>query len=64
MADELTPEPGKLIDYPARCAAHRAAGNIYGRLLEAEAAYIREVERLSVERARLESALEILDENL
>ncbi len=41
--------------------AHRAAGNVYGKLLNAEDAYVREAERLSVERARLERALEILE---
>ena len=51
-----------LPDYAARAARHRAAGGVYGRLLDAEAAYVQALERLGVERRRLEQALEAIDE--
>jgi hypothetical protein len=48
-------------DFAARCARHRAAGNVYGRLLDAQARYITALQPLDIERARLEKALEIID---
>ena len=50
-----------LPDYAARSARHRAAGGVYGRLLDAEAAYVTALERLGVERQRLERALAVLE---
>ena len=50
-----------LPDYAARAARHRAAGNVYGRLLDAEAAYVQALERLGVERTRLEQALAAIE---
>ena len=49
-----------LPDFAARAAAHRAAGNVYGQLLNAEAEYTTALSRLGAERARLERALEAL----
>lgn len=49
-------------DYKLRCDIARREGNVYGKLLDAHAAFVAEVERLSVERARLEKALEVLNE--
>lgn len=49
-----------LPDYAERCDAHRAAGNVYGQLLDAEARYERELAALGEERARLERAEMIL----
>lgn len=48
-------------DYARRCARHRAAGNVYGVLLDAQAAYELALAPLGVERARLEKALEVLE---
>lgn len=50
-----------LEDYADRCAKHRRAGNIYGQLLDAHAAMLAQLAPLSIERARLEKALEILE---
>jgi hypothetical protein len=50
-----------LPDYAARCARHRAAGNVYGKLLDAHAAYELALEPLNVERKRLDKALRILE---
>lgn len=52
----------RLPDYAARCARHRAAGNVYGQLLVAHAAYEHALAPLSIERDRLERALQILGE--
>jgi len=49
-------------DFAAKAARHRAAGNVYGRLLDAEAASVATCERLGAERARLEKALDVLRE--
>jgi hypothetical protein len=49
-------------DFAARCARHRAAGNVYGKLLDAHAAYELALEPLNVERKRLEKALIFLNE--
>jgi hypothetical protein len=49
-------------DFAARCARHRAAGNVYGKLLDAHAAYELALEPLDVERKRLEKALAILED--
>lgn len=48
-------------DFAARCARHRAAGNVYGRLLDAQANYEAGLQPLDIERARLERALNVLD---
>lgn len=48
-------------DFPAKAAYHRAHRNVYGRLLDAEAAYVATCDRLGAERARLERALDVLD---
>lgn len=50
-----------LPDYAERAARHRAAGNIYGQLLAAHAAYEQALAPLSVERDRLERALSVLE---
>lgn len=50
-----------LDDYAARCTKHRATGNIYGQLLDAHAAMLAQLAPLSIERARLEKALEVLE---
>lgn len=47
-------------DYAARCARHRAAGNVYGQLLDAQATYERQVQALEAERGRLERAWEVV----
>lgn len=51
-----------LPDYAARCARHRAAGNVYGVLLDAEKAYEDAQAPLDSERRRLEKALEVIDQ--
>lgn len=48
-------------DFVAKAATHRKAGNVYGRLLEAEAEMRRACEPLGVERSRLERAVALLD---
>lgn len=48
-------------DFGSRCAAHRDAGNVYGQLLDAHAAYEAALQPLNIERARLEKALEVID---
>lgn len=50
-----------LSDYAARCAKHRAAGNVYGKLLDAHAAYELALQPLDAERKRLEKAMEVID---
>lgn len=50
-----------LPDYAERCARHRAAGNIYGQLLDRLADRDRTLAQLGAERARLERALECLE---
>lgn len=50
-----------LSDYAERCARHRAARNVYGLLLDAQAAYEQALAPLVAERARLEKALAILE---
>lgn len=49
-----------LSDYAARCARHRASGNVYGVLLDARAAYETALAPLAAERDRLERALAML----
>ena len=49
-------------DYAARCARHRAAGNVYGQLLDAHDAYERQVAALEAERVRLEAAWKVVRE--
>lgn len=48
-------------DYAARCERHRAAHNVYGLLLDAQAAYEAALQPLAAERERLETALAILE---
>jgi hypothetical protein len=48
-------------DFPAKCARHRAAGNIYAQLLDAHAAMLAGLAPLASERARLEKALSVLE---
>lgn len=50
-----------LEDYADRCTRHRASRNTYGQLLDAHAAMLAQLAPLSIERARLERALSILD---
>lgn len=50
-----------LPDYAARCARHRAAGNVYGVLLQARDDYELALQPLDSERRRLERALQILE---
>lgn len=50
-----------LSDYATRCARHRAAHNVYGVLLDAQAAYETALAPLAAERARLERALAVLE---
>lgn len=50
-----------LPDYAARCARHRAAGNVYGKLLQARDDYEDALKPLDVERRRLEKALKVLE---
>lgn len=50
-----------LPDYAARCARHRAAGNVYGVLLQAQDDYEDALKPLDAERRRLERALEVLE---
>lgn len=45
-----------------KCAEHVAKGNIYGQLVVAEETMLHDLEPLGIERARLESALALLDE--
>lgn len=45
-----------LPDFETRCEAHRKAGNVYGQLLDAHAAYEAALTQLGAERARLEEA--------
>lgn len=47
-------------DYAAKCAAHRASGNIYGKLLDAHDAMLAAMQPLDLERARLDRALKVL----
>lgn len=49
--------------FDAKADAHRKAGNVYGRLLDAEAQYAQAVERLADERARLERVLEEIEQD-
>lgn len=50
-----------LPDYADRCARHRAAGNVYGKLLQALDDYEDALKPLDSERRRLEKALEALE---
>lgn len=47
-------------NFAQRCAKHRADGTIYGKLLDAEAAYYAALQPLDIERTRLENALEVI----
>jgi hypothetical protein len=47
--------------FAARCAKHRAAQDIYGQLLDAQAAWEMALAPLNVERRRLEKALAVLN---
>jgi len=48
-------------DFAAKCAKHRAAGNIYAQLLDAHDAMTTALAPLAPERARLEKALNVLE---
>jgi hypothetical protein len=47
--------------FAARCAKHRASGDVYGQLLDAQAAWEMALAPLNVERRRLEKALAVLN---
>lgn len=51
----------RLPDFAQKAAEHRAKGNIYGRLLDADEAYTRTAQALQTERRRLEKAIEVLE---
>jgi hypothetical protein len=47
--------------FQARCAKHRAAQDVYGQLLDAQAEWEQAIAPLNVERRRLEKALAVLN---